>query len=158
MASGGAAQAFAISTNGLYVAGYAVNSSSTPHAVRWDKPSGSWMAPLDLGALNGSPTTPSYGYGVNNGGRVVGASLGGATNASVLRAFRTAAGASNVVSSDELLSSFDTNLNLAISLGLDTIVVSNFVSAATAINSSGAAVGWSDAGVVTWWDLFGRAR
>ncbi len=85
-------------------------------------------------------------------------SLGGTTNASVLRAFRTSAGATAIAVTDDLRPFFDTNLNLAIALGLDPIVVSNFVSAATAINSSGTAVGWSDAGVVTWWDSFGRAR
>ncbi len=152
LSSAGNAAAFAISPNAQYIAGYAVNSSSTPHAVRWDTP-GSWTL-RDLGALGASQTNTSYAYALNNDGRVVGASQGGTNSPSVLRAFRTAAGATSIASSDELRPYINTNIDL----GLDGITVSNFVNAATSISSLGAAVGWSDAAVVTSWDAQGQAH
>lgn len=146
---GGRAQACGITTNGQHIAGHAVNSSSIPHAVRWDKSSGSWLAPVDLGALNNSTNIPnpaatstSYAYAVNGTGSMVGASEGGTNNPSVLRAFRTAPGATIIASTDELRPFVDTNLYNISALGVD-----GFTNTATAINATGVAVGSSDAAV-----------
>ena len=130
-----------------YVTGGVVSeaSPSVTHAVRWS--SGSWGTPADLGALSNPSSTPSLGYAVNSAGQVVGISKGGDGHPGIYRAFRAASGAS-ISSASELSSFIDSQLDL----NLNSIDVSTFESSAAAINTGGAAVGWSDAAVLTWWD------
>jgi uncharacterized membrane protein len=66
---GGASRATAISDNGRYIVGYVKDASGIDVAVRWERLAGGGMDFQDLRTCTGES---AWGYGVSNGGVVVG--------------------------------------------------------------------------------------